>query len=275
MRRSARPGPFALAAARAFGAGLVALAALAPSAVAAAALGSSSLALWPHGIAMLILAGLLVTGLAIVAALIAMRRLRNALALQRDIFGAIPQPRQVVDSDGHTLLANKAFYAFFGNAARPTPVLLLEEASNDDYACDQLQRLNANARNGTAGHLELRVRPRALGAAAGAAGAEWRYVVAYPISGRPGTVLWMVDDITLRRQMEQVIQEDHERFMDLLEFAPVGFYSVDAEGYFLFANRTLCDWLGLSYEELDGGMIRLHDVLAAPPAGAVAPYEST
>jgi len=108
-----------------------------------------------------------------------------------------------------------------------------------------------------------------------AAGAEWRYVVAYPISGRPGTVLWKVDDITLRRQMEQVIQEDHERFMDLLEFAPVGFYSVDADGYFLFANRTLCDWLGLSYEELDGGMIRLHDVLVAPPEGAVAPYEST
>ena len=94
-------------------------------------------------------------------------------------------------------------------------------------------------------------------------------MAAYPVSARPGTVLWMVDDITMRRQLEHVMREEQERFVDLLEHAPIGFYSVDGEGRFLFANQTLCDWLGLSHEDLESGAVQLHDVIAErPPAGA-------
>ncbi|HEY5598131.1 MAG TPA: response regulator, partial [Kiloniellales bacterium] len=102
--------------------------------------------------------------------------------------------------------------------------------------------------------------------------AEWRHVAAYPVSGRPGTIFWLVDDITLRRQMEQVIQEEQNRFVDLLEHAPIGFYSVDEEGRFLFANQTLCDWLGRSHESLESGVVHLHDVLAEAPPEGVPPY---
>ncbi|HSR72030.1 MAG TPA: PAS domain S-box protein, partial [Kiloniellales bacterium] len=223
-------------------------------------------AAWLEG---LILVGLAATALAIVAALIAMVRLRRQFALQRDILAAVPQPRQVVGADGRSILANPSFVEFFGESERPAPELLLEQAVGDEEAREQLARLAANARNGTAGYTEIRVRPR--GGAPGARGGEeseegappeWRYVAAYPVTGRPGMVFWVIDDITLRRQMEQVVQEEQERFVDLLENAPIGFYSVDAAGNFLFANHTLCDWLGLSYEDLDGSMIRLHDVVA-------------
>ncbi len=54
-------------------------------------------------------AALAITAAAVAAALVAVRRLRRANALQDDIFGAVPQPRQVVDSHGGTILANKAF----------------------------------------------------------------------------------------------------------------------------------------------------------------------
>ncbi len=80
----------------------------------------------------------------------------------------------------------------------------------------------------------------------------------------------MVDDITPRRQMEQIMRAEQERFVDLLENAPVGFYSADAEGRFLFANHTLCEWLGLAQNDLEQGRVRLHDVLAAAPDGAEA-----
>ncbi|MFQ5774567.1 MAG: PAS domain S-box protein [Kiloniellaceae bacterium] len=260
--------------------GLTGFAALFGAASAAGA-GEAAAPIGPGGVEIVVLAGLGVTALAIVAALISTVRLRRAYALQHDIFGAVPQPRQVVGPNGKTLLANAAFYEFFGGVDKPTAELLAAEVAGDEDARDQLDRLAAKARNGAAGYLELRVRPRAAGengagghaAGAGEGPAEWRYVAAYPVTGRPGTVLWMVDDITLRRQMEQVMHEEQERFVDLLEHAPIGFYSVDGHGRFLFANRTLCDWLGLSHEDLENGMIRLHDVVAEPPPEDAAAYD--
>jgi PAS domain-containing protein len=217
------------------------------------------------GLQPLVLVLLAITVTAVVAALIAIRRLRQANTLQGDVFGAIPQPRQVVDSNGRTIFANKAFYDFFGGIDKPTPELLAIEVADDEEARDRLDRLVSNARNGVAGNAELPVRSRDGAEGGGAGGSvysagEWRYVAAYPVLARPGTVLWMVDDITMRRQLEQVMQEEQERFVDLLEHAPIGFYSVDNEGRFLFANQTLCDWLGLSHQDLDSGAIRLHDV---------------
>ncbi len=210
--------------------------------------------------------GLAVTALAVLAALISLIRLRRAFALMRDIFDAVPQPRQVVDRHGKTVLANDAFRRVFAGADKPIPALLLAEVADDEDARAQIDRLAANAGNGTAGYTELRVR-------AVQEQAEWRHVAAYPVSGRPGTVFWQVDDITLRRQMEQVIQEEQNRFVDLLEHAPIGFYSVDDGGRFLFANQTLCDWLGRSHESLDSGAVHLHEVLAEPPPAGTLPYD--
>ncbi len=232
------------------------------------------------GIHLVLLVLLAITAAAVIAALVAFRRLRQANTLQDDVFGAIPQPRQVVDKDGRTVFANRAFYDFFGGVDKPTPELLTIEIAGDEEARDRLDRLVANARNGVAGYAELPVRPRGgaegptgpaegPGAGPGAGAGEWRYVAAYPVSARPGTVLWMVDDITMRRQLEQVMREEQERFVDLLEHAPIGFYSVDGEGRFLFANQTLCDWLGLSHKDLESGAVHLHDVIAErPPAGS-------
>ena len=228
---------------------------------------------------------LAITATAVIAALVAVRRLRQANTLQDDIFGAIPQPRQVVDRDGRTVFANRAFYDFFGGVDKPTPELLAVAVAGDEEARDRLDRLVSNARNGVAGCAELPVRSRG-GAGGGGADAadstggsadrtgEWRYVAAYPVSARPGTVLWMVDDITLRRQLEQVMREEQERFVDLLEHAPIGFYSVDGEGRFLFANQTLCYWLGLSHEDLESGAVRLYDVIAERPPGGAPPYDT-
>ena len=214
-----------------------------------------------------------VAATAIVVAFIAAVRLRRAHALHQDILAAVPQPRQVVGSDGRTLLANPAFHEFFGGVDLPTPDLLAREIVEDADARERLARLEANARKGVAGTAELpvRARPDAPGPGGGKTEAEWRHVAAYPLAGQPGAVLWLVDDITVRRQMEAVIHEEQARFVDLLEHAPIGFYSVDGEGNFLFANQTLCHWLGLTHSDLESGHVRLHDLVATPlPAGTPA-----
>jgi len=215
----------------------------------------------------LLLLGALITVAAIVAALVSLRRQRHAYAFQCAVFDAVPHPRQVVDADGRPVMSNTAFRKLFGASERPVVDILQEQAAGDEDARDQLARLAANARNGVGGYTEMRVLPDTPFASADAARdsfaePEWRHVAALPLEGRPGMVLWMVDDITLRRQMEQVIQEEQERFVDLLQHAPIGFYSVDGAGRFLFANRTLCDWLGLTQEDLRDGGLRLADLLA-------------
>ncbi|NIR60381.1 MAG: PAS domain S-box protein, partial [Gammaproteobacteria bacterium] len=235
----------------------------------------------PHsplsGLEFAVSGGLAVTAVAVIAALVAFRRLRRTEALLREIFSAVPQPRQVVDSAGRTVFANRSFYDVFGGAGKPIPELLAAEVAGDEEARDQLERLAANARNGVPGYVELRVSARRKAGDDGPGGAgsdqaEWRNVAAYPLSGGQGRVLWMVDDITMRRQLEQVIHQEQERFVDLLEHAPIGFYSVDGEGRFLFANQTLCDWLGMSHEDLENGTVHLHDVVAEALPAATPPY---
>src|SRR3546814_563434 len=158
------------------------------------------------------------------------------------------------------------------------PELLLEQVHDDPEARRQVEQLAEQAKRGLFCQAEVRVPAGAdpEGAAAGGrsmdrrGGYDWRFVAAYPLPEHPGYVYWVVDDITPRRQMEQIMRAEQERFVDLLENAPVGFYSADVEGRFLFANHTLCEWLGLKQNDLELGRVRLHDVLAGVPEGTAA-----
>ena len=247
--------------------------ALIPMLASAPAMAQAQAPVETSGVGVLLYSALAIAVLALGIAVVSMIRHRRAYALLRDIFDAVPQPRQVIDRRGRIVLVNDAFRKVFAGAGKPITELLRAQAADED-ARAQIERLAANARNGTAGYAELRVRPApAAGERPGGDFAEWRHVAAYPVGTRPGTIFWQVDDITLRRQLEQVIKEEQNRFADLLEHAPIGFYSVDEQGRFLFANQTLCDWLGRSHESLESSVVKLHDVLAEPPPPGTLPYD--
>ena len=206
-----------------------------------------------------------------------LRALRRASVLQATL-NTVPEPRQIVSGQGQVVFANPACARYFGAPGRSLPELLAEETEADPDAHDAVLRLAANARNGTAGHAEFRTGLGAVQPGAGspdvASGQEtWRHVAAYPLQGRPGFVLWMVDDITAERQMELLLQEEQARFVDLLEHAPIGFYSVDAEGRFVFVNQTLAEWLGLSPDDLLSGERRLHDVVQGRLPETTEPFQ--
>ena len=88
----------------------------------------------------------------------------------------------------------------------------------------------------------------------GAAG--WFNVAVNPIAGQPGYSFWHIQDITARHEMERVIRDERNKLVDFLDEAPIGFYSVDGEGRFLFVNPTLAKWLGATPAELVGGDAR-------------------
>ena len=195
-------------------------------------------------------------------------RYRKMLSLREFAFAAVPRPRQIVDPEGKCLFANPAFEDFFGGDLRAVPELILEESKGDEEIRRKLATLQLNARNGVSGHVEIEL----PGIGASDNDLQWRHVAAYPLPNRPGYVFWFVDDITMRRQMEKVINDQQQRFVDLLENAPIGFFSVDADGCFLFANQTLTDWLGYSSSELESGQIKLHDIVADASLEDVPPY---
>ena len=196
---------------------------------------------------------------ALLGGLFCVWRQRRQGGLGRALLAAVPNPRQAVDADGKVLYANPAFGTAYGETERTTPALLLEQIGADEEARELIQRLDTNARRGLPGQAEVRV---AAGENGNSDAYEWRLVTAYPVKSRPGAVYWGQDDITSRRQVEEVIREEQARFVDLLEHAPIGFYSVDGEGRFLFVNRTLMEWLQLSNEDLESGRVRLHDVIS-------------
>jgi two-component system cell cycle sensor histidine kinase/response regulator CckA len=83
---------------------------------------------------------------------------------------------------------------------------------------------------------------------------------------------WGVEVITTQREIEEYIRSDHEKFADLIENAPVGFYSVDESGRFLFVNSTLAHWLGLDVEVEAQHQLRLHDLVYPRPPESIPAF---
>jgi two-component system cell cycle sensor histidine kinase/response regulator CckA len=210
---------------------------------------------------------MLLFALVVLAAAAYLWMLRKA-AIFRDAMASVSRPRQVVDPEGKTFYATPAFRELLGDDTRPTPDCLAEQAA-DEEARQQVELLARNAKSGISGYAEIRVRPRGEGSAV-----EWRYVAAYPIEKWPGYVYWLVDDVRPKRQMDELILGEQRRFLDLLQDTPLGFYSLDGEGRFLFVNQRLADWLGRSREALQSGKLKLHHILAPPPPPGTAPSDA-
>ncbi|HUL07575.1 MAG TPA: PAS domain-containing protein, partial [Candidatus Acidoferrum sp.] len=179
------------------------------------------------------------------AALLLNMRLRARR--ERDLFASsldtLPVARQIVAPDGSVIFASTTYRRMFPDKDMPVKALLEAQMAGEPTEVDRLAQLEAQAAAGIAGHTEITIRtPNG--------NIEWRDVSASPLQLLPGYVVWGVEDITPRRQVESIIRREQERFADLVEHAPIGFYSVDEEGRFLFVNATLAAWLELSRSDV-------------------------
>ena len=200
-----------------------------------------------------------------VAATVAVITARGARNLLCDVFDSVPGPRQLIDAKGRAIYSNPSYGDRFGDSSLPAPDALEARLDKDSEAYTLLARLREDVRHGIGGSIEFPV--------PGAGGEEtWYQVSAYPLLRRRGMAFWFIDDITLQRQMEQVMNEEQARFIDLMEHAPIGFFSSDPEGRLLFVNQTFAGWLGISQESLMKGSWRLHDLLSEPAPAGTPPY---
>jgi len=72
----------------------------------------------------------------------------------------------------------------------------------------------------------------------------------YGPDGAPERMLGASVDVTLRKRAEETLRESEEKFRSVFQDAGVGMIIVSAEGRFLAANGTFCNYLGYTEEEL-------------------------
>jgi len=76
-------------------------------------------------------------------------------------------------------------------------------------------------------------------------------------NGKPATLNFLVD-ITIRREMENIIRQSEEKYRTIIEQMTDGYFEVDLSGKFTFVNDAQCRNLGYSREELIGKGNRLY-----------------
>lgn len=94
---------------------------------------------------------------------------------------------------------------------------------------------------------------------------KWLLIDAMPLKDWDHHVHWRIEDVTERADVERRIRQERARVNDFMQNAPVGFFSVDADGSFRLVNATFAQLLGLREDELMSGNYKLHDFLHDKP----------
>lgn len=168
--------------------------------------------------------------------------------------------RLVVDENNENLFLNSQFRGYCTPFGSPCYHSLLSLAADQK---DDLERIGTLARSGQIGRIEIETVQ--LGQR------RWYRIVAQPIAGFKGYVHWWIEDITDQHTQNHQILQERATLIDYSDNAPVGFFSIDETGHFVFVNATFTRWVGYSSEELLSN-IKLHDLLVSPPDKA-APYD--
>ncbi len=171
----------------------------------------------------------------------------------------------ITSESGATDYSNAAFTRFFPGLVGPPLDALQRRLATDDGSSGDLAALRRD--------LEQKGRASSRVAIAHPAGpVAWFSVSAHQLAGRGGLSLWSFEDVTERHAMDQEIRDEPMKLADFLDHAPIGFYSVDSGGRFLFVNEALAEWLGVGATELVDSGAKIGDFLAEPAPAGLPPY---
>jgi len=158
--------------------------------------------------------------------------------------GEAGAPLMITTRTGQVLYANSEFRKLFRpNAAAEIPSAL-RLADPDGEAADAVKRIQAAASNGARDHQDLSF-------VSAAQGMQWWQLSARPAGGQSGSmVAWSARDVTAQHELDDIRRREEALLADLLDNLPVGFFSVDGTGRVVYANETLCAWLGLKLGDI-------------------------
>jgi PAS domain S-box-containing protein len=68
--------------------------------------------------------------------------------------------------------------------------------------------------------------------------------------GKPIRMIGAMQDVTIKKKLEEELRESEEKFKEAFEYSPVGMALVDEQGFYLGVNDKLCEILGYSNQEM-------------------------
>lgn len=192
-------------------------------------------------------------------------RQESELILLKEVLEGSRGGRLITDSADNTLYYNQKFVEACGPQKKYSYQTLVEMFQSNDKASALLDTLSDKAHRGLTDSIELYCDLRDL--------EGWYQITTQPIAGHAGYIHWRIDNVTERYTAERAVRGEREKLLDFTDNAPVGFFSVDEQGRFQFANATFSRWLGedLVYLLAQG---RLHTYLESPPE-SMHPYQLT
>jgi len=189
---------------------------------------------------------------------------KERMLLQQVIEGS-RGARLITDGTDHPVFTNQKFDELCEEQGTPGLEALAKLFSDNKEAYNHFRNLAEQAQKGLPDLIELKSVQEER--------ERWFIVSAQPVAGWAGYVHWRVDDVTHQREIERTIREEREKLIDFTDNSPVGFFSVDETGRFVFANATLARWLGEDLQNLLAGGA-LHSYMENPP-NTKAPYDIT
>ncbi|HIF24686.1 MAG TPA: PAS domain-containing sensor histidine kinase [Micavibrio sp.] len=173
--------------------------------------------------------------------------------------------RLITDATDHTVYANDKFKDLCEPFGKPTLSNVSKLFQEDEQTLAHFRMLADQAHRGLTDSIELHCMYDGRD--------NWYQVTAQPVAGWAGYIHWRIDDITQRLESDRAIRDEREKLIDFTDNAPVGFFSVDEHGRFMFVNATLARWLGEDiYTILTEGS--LHTYFETVPEDA-RPYDIT
>lgn len=181
---------------------------------------------------------------------------RSALTLGRRLLDRTTQPFAEINFDGRFLRVNRAFEDLTGYSSAELSHLTVRQITPEAWHRVGSEALDRVRKTGQATRYEKEYVRKD--------GTVIPVEVAVDLdrddSEHPTGYFAFVTEISERKRFEQALRENEERFRRLYDEAPFGYHEIDAEGRIVSINRTECEMLGYSREELIGRPI--HEIVA-------------
>lgn len=185
------------------------------------------------------------------------------LILLREVLESSHGGQLITDRADKTLYYNEKFIEQCPSGEDVSYHALVEMFSGNEEVESLFEGLIEQAHRGLSDSLELYCDERDY--------EGWYLITAKAVAGHPGFIQWRLDNVTDQYTADRAEQEEREKLIDFTDNAPVGFFSVDEGGRFVFANATFARWLGIDLNQLLS-QESLHTFLLNPPDDA-NPYD--
>ena len=179
------------------------------------------------------------------------------------LFESLPSPRLVVDGSGKPVAATSSWVRLLGDNDAPIDALAALAAGDGADGKARFDVLLTSVADGKSARADFQL---------GLPGMDFVEVSAVPPNEESDSVIWRLEDVSERYELERVIRTEQEKLIEFVENAPIGFYSVDREGCFRYVNSTFAEWLGKTEAELVNGDVRLRDLLPDRLVKTCDPY---